>query len=59
VQSLIGSKEGKLLEEAGVIELSGGRLVVRRPLLTDEVHRAVLGLEAPLGWVEPSTADNV
>lgn len=59
VQRLIGSKEGKLLEEAGVIELSGGRLVVRRPLLTDEVHRAVLGLEAPIGWVEPSTADNV
>jgi oxygen-independent coproporphyrinogen-3 oxidase len=59
VQTLIGSKDGKLLEEAGVIEFSGGRLVVRRPLLTDEVHRAVLGLEAPIGWVEPSTADNV
>ena len=59
VQSLIGSVEGRLLEEAGVIEMSGGRLVVRRPLLTDEVHRAVLGLAAPIGWVEPSTADNV
>ncbi|HLF61233.1 MAG TPA: radical SAM family heme chaperone HemW [Acidimicrobiia bacterium] len=59
VQSLVGSAEGKLLQEAGVIEMSGGRLVVRRPLLTDEVHRAVLGLEAPIGWVEPPTPDNV
>ena len=59
VQSLIGSEKGKLLEEAGVIAISSGRLVVRRPLLTDEVHRAVLGLEAPIGWVEPTTADNV
>ncbi|MDP9493853.1 MAG: hypothetical protein M3P87_01320, partial [Actinomycetota bacterium] len=59
VQSLIRSEEGKLLEEAGVIAINSGRLVVRRPLLTDEVHRAVLGLEAPIGWVEPTTADNV
>ena len=59
VQSLIGSPEGRLLREAGVIEMSGDRLVVRRPLLTDEVHRAVLGLEAPPGWVERPTADNV
>jgi oxygen-independent coproporphyrinogen-3 oxidase len=59
VRSLIGSKEGKLLQEAGVIEMNGARLVVRRPLLTDAVHRAVLGLEPPLGWVETPTADNV
>ncbi|HLE95617.1 MAG TPA: coproporphyrinogen III oxidase, partial [Acidimicrobiia bacterium] len=59
VQSLIGSPEGRLLHEAGVIEMSGDRLVVRRPLLTDAVHRAVLGLEAPPGWVERPTADNV
>jgi hypothetical protein len=59
VQSLIGSPKGRLLHEAGVIEMSGDRLVVRRPLLTDAVHRAVLGLEAPPGWVERPTADNV
>jgi oxygen-independent coproporphyrinogen-3 oxidase len=59
VRSLIGSVDGRRLQEAGVIDVSDGRLVVRRPLLTDEVHRAVLGLEAPLGWVEPPTADNV
>jgi oxygen-independent coproporphyrinogen-3 oxidase len=59
VRSLIGSVDGRRLQEAGIIDVSDGRLVVRRPLLTDEVHRAVLGLEAPLGWVEPPTADNV
>ena len=59
VQSLIGSEEGRMLREAGVIEISDGRLRVRRPLLTDAVHRAVLGIEAPVGWVEPTTADNV
>jgi oxygen-independent coproporphyrinogen-3 oxidase len=59
VQTLMVSDTGRLLQEAGVIEISDGRLVVRRPLLTDEVHRAVLGLEAPIGWVEASTADNV
>ncbi|MEX2250697.1 MAG: radical SAM family heme chaperone HemW [Acidimicrobiia bacterium] len=59
VRSLIESQEGRLLQEAGVIEMNGDRLIVRRPLLTDEVHRAVLGLEAPIGWVETPTADNV
>ncbi|HEY6629753.1 MAG TPA: radical SAM family heme chaperone HemW [Acidimicrobiia bacterium] len=59
VRSLVTSEEGKELQEAGVIEMNGDRLVVRRPLLTDMVHRAVLGLEAPVGWVEPPTPDNV
>jgi oxygen-independent coproporphyrinogen-3 oxidase len=59
VRSLVTSEEGKVLQEAGVIEMNGDRLVVRRPLLTDMVHRAVLGLEAPVGWVDPPTPDNV
>ncbi len=59
VRSLIASDEGKVLQEAGVIEMSADRLVVRRPLLTDMVHRAVLGLGAPAGWVDPPLADNV
>jgi coproporphyrinogen III oxidase-like Fe-S oxidoreductase len=59
VRSLVDSDEGKVLQEAGVIAMSGDRLIVRRPLLTDEVHRAVLGLEAPVGWVDPLSADNV
>ena len=49
VWSLIASDEGKVLQEAGVIEMRADRLVVKRPLLTDMVHRAVLGLEAPRG----------
>jgi oxygen-independent coproporphyrinogen-3 oxidase len=59
VRSLVASNEGRVLQDAGVIEMRGDRLVVRQPLLTDEVHRAVLGLEAPTGWVNPSAADNV
>ncbi len=59
VWSLIASEEGKALQGAGVIEMRADRLVVKRPLLTDMVHRAVLGLEAPTGWVEPPAADNV
>ena len=59
VRSLVESDEGKVLQEAGVIAITGDRLVVTRPLLTDEVHRAVLGLEAPLGWVDPQSADNL
>ncbi len=42
--ALVGSEQGRLLLEAGVIESVGDRLVVARPLLTDAVHRAVLGL---------------
>jgi oxygen-independent coproporphyrinogen-3 oxidase len=59
VRSLVESDEGQMLQEAGVIVMSGDRLIVRRPLLTDEVHRAVLGLEPPVGWVDPLSADNV
>ena len=59
VEALLGSPDGARLMEAGIIELAGDRLVVTRPLLTDEVHRAVLGLQAPAGWVQPVTADIV
>ncbi|NOY57081.1 MAG: radical SAM family heme chaperone HemW [Actinobacteria bacterium] len=41
---LLESAWGTRLEHAGVIDLEGSRLRVRRPLLTDEVSRAVLAL---------------
>jgi hypothetical protein len=45
--ALVRSNAGRRLMEAGVLDLSedGRRLVVARPLLTDEVTRAVLDLE--------------
>ena len=42
--ALLASEEGQRLVAAGVIELIDGRLMVRRPLLTDHVARAVLAL---------------
>ncbi len=59
VDALLATADGARLVEAGVIDLTADRLIVRRPLLTDAVHRAVLGLDAPAGWVEPATADIV
>ncbi|MDX1448987.1 MAG: radical SAM family heme chaperone HemW [Acidimicrobiia bacterium] len=44
---LLASDRGRRLLELGVIEVDGERLVVRRPLLTDEVLRAVLELDPP------------
>jgi oxygen-independent coproporphyrinogen-3 oxidase len=41
--SLLGSGEGRLLIDTGVITEENGRLMVSRPLLTDAVHRSVLG----------------
>jgi len=43
-EALLGSAWGARLVEAGVIARSGDRIVVVRPLLTDEVSRAVLAL---------------
>lgn len=43
-EALLTSDEGQRLLEAGVIEEADGRLVVKRPLFTDTVHRAVLAL---------------
>ncbi|MGH8911616.1 MAG: radical SAM family heme chaperone HemW [Acidimicrobiia bacterium] len=44
VQALLATSDGRRLLEAGVIDCAGGRLRVIRPLLTDEVERAVLAL---------------
>jgi oxygen-independent coproporphyrinogen-3 oxidase len=46
-RALLASEAGARLVEHGVIVLSGDRLVVSRPLLTDEVLRTVLALEPP------------
>jgi oxygen-independent coproporphyrinogen-3 oxidase len=46
--ALLASDDGKDLARAGVIAVVGERLVVRQPLLTDAVHRSILGLSAPI-----------
>lgn len=51
-QVLLASDEGRALVEAGVVSLDDDRLVVRKPLLTDAVHRSVLALSAPMVWVD-------
>jgi oxygen-independent coproporphyrinogen-3 oxidase len=43
--ALLDSPWGRRLEEAAVLGVAGGRLAVRRPLLGDEVARAVLALQ--------------
>lgn len=58
-QALLDSGPGRRLAEAGVIGVVDDRLVVHRPLLTDEVHRAVLALAPPDLWVEAESANNV
>lgn len=45
VDALVAGPDGRRLLDAGVIEHADGRLRVIRPLLTDEVERAVLALE--------------
>jgi putative oxygen-independent coproporphyrinogen III oxidase len=42
--ALLATEQGQRLIDAGVLAHVDGRLVVTRPLLTDEVVRAVLGL---------------
>lgn len=42
--ALWNSQQGRRLHQAGVIELRDGRLRVERPLLTDEVSRAILAI---------------
>jgi len=59
VDALIRTPGGGMLLRERIIDVSDGRLVVRRPLLTDEVHRQVLDLEPPDGWVEPGKPDNL
>nr|MDE0500593.1 radical SAM family heme chaperone HemW [bacterium] len=46
-EALWESPRGRELHRAGVIGLRGDRLVVERPLLTDEVSRAILELPPP------------
>ena len=59
VEALVASAAGKRLLEAGVIEILGHRLVISHPLLTDEVHRAVLDLKAPPEWEQGLNTDNL
>ena len=47
-EALLSSRQGLELVDAGVITSLGDRLVVRRPLLTDAVHRSVLSLIGPI-----------
>ncbi|MBU1227811.1 MAG: radical SAM family heme chaperone HemW [Actinobacteria bacterium] len=46
-RALLASPDGRRLVEAGVLAERGDRLVVARPLLGDEVARAVLALPLP------------
>lgn len=49
-QALLDAESGQRLVEAGVLGTSQDRLSVLRPLLTDEVNRAVLDLPEPESW---------
>jgi len=53
---LLASAAGRRLVAAGVIALSGDRLVVNRPLLTDAVARELLALSPGWGSGHPSGA---
>lgn len=46
-RALLDSAAGTRLVEAGVLAVQDGRLVVTRPLLTDEVLRGILAVEPP------------
>jgi putative oxygen-independent coproporphyrinogen III oxidase len=51
-EALLASKEGRMLLEAGVLAERDVRLVIRRPLMTDAVHRSLLGLDGPIVLVD-------
>jgi oxygen-independent coproporphyrinogen-3 oxidase len=57
--ALLGSVEGRRLVDAGVLGLTSGRLTVERPLLGDEVLRAVVGLDPPQVREKAAVADIV
>lgn len=60
VAALLAAPEGRRLVEAGVVEERDGRLRVTRPLLSDQVQRALLDLAEPSeGWAEAPGADIV
>jgi oxygen-independent coproporphyrinogen-3 oxidase len=46
--ALLRTVEGRALLEAGVLALEDDRVRVAKPLLTDAVHRSVLGLGPPI-----------
>ena len=46
-RALLDSGRGRELQRAGVISLRGDRILVERPLLTDEVSRAILSIPPP------------
>ncbi len=48
VEALLASPWGVRLVESGIIEHRGRRLVVKIPLLSDEVNRALMSLEGPV-----------
>ena len=58
-RAFMADPDGMRLIEAGVVEDAGERMVVARPLLTDLVHRTVLGLAPPSGWEQGQGADIV
>ena len=47
-ETLLASDEGRSLVDAGVISEEDGRLFVNNPMLTDAVHRSVLGQSGPI-----------
>lgn len=59
VDAFASSSEGARLVEMGVVGLENDRLVIRNPMLTDEVDRVVLGLEPPDGWAQDGHGDIV
>ena len=46
--ALLASEHGRRLIDAGVLQVIDDRLVAANPLLTDEIIRAVLGLDEPV-----------
>lgn len=51
-EALLASPDGSALAAAGVIEQDAHRVRVAKPLLTDAVHRSVLGLSGPIVSVD-------
>jgi len=43
-EALLASSEGRSLVDVGVLAVENGRLSVRKPLITDAVHRSVVSL---------------
>jgi putative oxygen-independent coproporphyrinogen III oxidase len=58
-QALLDSRDGRRLVDVGLISSDGSRIVVDKPMLTDEVLRAVLDLDITEPAESRSFADNV